>query len=147
MPARPALRLLRPLRVDIDAIERAWDDADPDTRSWLDVTSGAVKVIRADDMGAVRRLHREPGRFTPIPFDDAADLRDDMQAFIATVDDARIRRRLRDAMRAKQPARRFHGALWDEDILDDWSVFAAAKMRLRIVEWLAGLGIAAVFAE
>jgi hypothetical protein len=147
MSARPALRLLRPLRVDIEALERAWDDDGDDASRMLDLATGQVVTVPRDDAIAARRVARDVGRYLPIPADDPTDLRDDMDAYTAEHDDPRIRRRLREALRSRDPARKFHSVLWDEDQLDEWSVYQHGRLERRIVEWLATHGIAAVFEE
>jgi hypothetical protein len=59
----------------------------------------------------------------------------DMEAFIETVKDSRLRNRLENALSQKRPFRRFKDVLTGFE-LERWYKFQAARNRERALEWL-----------
>lgn len=138
--------MVRPLTVDIDGLEEAFEGHDADGSFYLDRRSGRVRFVEEDEVP--RRLLAEVGRrFVPVPHDDPSDVRDDMEAFTDEVDEPRLQRRLRAALAAKDGGRRFRMVLWETELFDEWSIFHSQRLRARIVEWLASVGIGAMIDE
>lgn len=159
------LKLLRRLHVGIDELEEAFECQDPEESWYFDTATGAVHRI-PDEMirlaailpqhalspraaraaaDARRVLSDNGGRYVPIPQDDPSDTWSDMAMFVPTVDDLRLRRRLRDSLRRKDASRRFRILLAEAGRLDDWYVFEQERLRHRIVDWLATRGVGAWF--
>jgi hypothetical protein len=139
----PALRLLKRVKIDVDALEQAFEGSEPDGTWYLDAATGEVRFVPEDDVPP-RLLAQIGERYLPVPHDDPSDVWNDMAEFVPQVQDAKLRRRLRDALKA-QSVRRFRMALFDAEVLDEWSVWQASRVRSRMIEWLASIGIAAVF--
>ena len=161
------LKLLRRLHVPIDELEEAFECQDPEESWYFDTSTGAVHRIPDE---AIRNASRGPdqplspraaravaharrvlsgvgGRYLPIPQDDPADAWADMEAFVPDVDDPRLRRRLRESLRRKDAFRRFRILLHETGRLDDWYVFQQQRLRQRIVDWLATMGVGAWFED
>jgi uncharacterized protein UPF0158 len=87
-------------------------------------------------------------RFIAVPTREPRDDYTDMQAFIDTLGDPRLRHRLQDALQQSHPFRRFREVLSrGTDELADWHRFHDARNRERLIAWLAELGIQPVAAD
>jgi hypothetical protein len=157
----PPLKLLRGLRIDIDALEAAFDGEDLDVSRYLDTETG--EVVALTDRQIARARNAVPGaregseaddrarqvlagvgtRFVPTPVEDRADAWSDMRAFVAQIEDPDARRRMRRVLRGTPSSYRFYVALDETVGLDEWYVWQHERRRARIVDWLASFGIAA----
>ena len=161
MPARPRhLTLLRPLRLDMVALEAAFDPASPEDSAYLDLETGDVVTLTPGEV--TRAIHAEPEdlaswdpdryelvrsvlgrigkRYRPVPVDEPADLWADAKEFVGTVADTKLAKRLETALAGAGPVHRFFRLVWDAEIADEWGTFVAERRRERIVAWLTGLG-------
>lgn len=143
---RADLRLLRKLEVDIEGLEEAFESEDIDGSWYLDIQRGSVSYVDDDDTDRARFVASRLGtRYLPIPQDEPADQWQDMEAFLDHVGDGRLRRKLRGELRGREAAPRFRMLLHDASLYDEWSVFQQQRLRGRILDWLACVGIAAFF--
>ena len=84
----------------------------------------------------------EGGRFEVVPAADSSEGYRDMEDFVETVSDARLRDRLWSALSGQRPFRRFKDALEATQVeRDRWFAFSAARTRDRIIQWLREEGI------
>lgn len=84
-------------------------------------------------------------RLLLVPRDDRRDAYDDMAAFVETVGDARLARRLADAIGGRGAFRRFKDALLDAPAdRERWFAFVEARRTARLRAWLADVGVAPV---
>jgi hypothetical protein len=80
-------------------------------------------------------------RFVEIPRDETHEAYRDMEEFIPTVADRRLRERLYDAIDGHGAFGRFKQVLSSHDeVRERWFVFRDARLRERIVAWLAEEG-------
>jgi hypothetical protein len=89
------------------------------------------------------RVEQNPGdRIVPIPEPEThGDMRD-MEDFIATVADERLRGRLEDAVRGRGAFRRFRELLQDRfREKERWFAFKEERQRERMEQWLSTLGV------
>ena len=151
------LKLLRPLRVDIELLELAFESAELGSSFYLDIATGGVVRMADGDLAVAeggssaarmraRRILAGIGqRYLPIPQDDPSDGWGDMAAYIDTLDSASLQHRLRACIRGKQPIRRFR-CLLDETVgLEEWSAFQQGRTRERILDWLVNHGFAGFY--
>ena len=81
-------------------------------------------------------------RYVAVPRDDTHEAYRDMEDFIATVTDERLRGRLAGAIEERGAFGRFKRVLSDHDEeRERWFAFRDARLRDRIVAWLEGEGI------
>ena len=81
-------------------------------------------------------------RFIRVEPEDAHAAYRDMEAFIETVDDRRLRNRLQDAIAGRGAFRRFKNVLLDDaHERERWFAFKSARLRERIVDWLRSEGV------
>ncbi len=84
-------------------------------------------------------------RFVAVPRDDTHEAYRDMEDFIPTIADGRLRERLWDAIDGRGAFGRFKRVLSAHDAeRERWFTFRDARLRERIVAWLEDEGIEAI---
>jgi hypothetical protein len=77
-------------------------------------------------------------RFIQVPRADSREGYQDMEAFIATVSNARLADRLARAIQGRGVFRRFKDALLEHPVeRERWFAFRDARQRERLLDWLA----------
>ena len=105
---------------------------------WPDWMAGTLEVACRVEIGFGTR-------YTHVPRDESHDAYGDMEEFIATVKNPRLKDRLDDAIRAKGAFGRFRDALADHKVEGErWFAFKRECLRRRILQWLDDEGIQAV---
>ena len=86
-------------------------------------------------------------RYIAVPRDDSHDAYRDMEDFVASVTDERLRERLADALDGRGAFSRFKRVLsaHDEE-RERWFAFRDARLRDRIIAWLDEEGIEPIMA-
>ena len=133
------------IRGALEAVYEEMDEADPEDEAAFeaaleraDLPDWELAPVRAAD--EVERGFGE--RFVEVPRDETHDAYSDMEDFIPTVEDERLRNRLRRAMEGRGAFRRFKDELEGERrVRERWFAFRDARLRQRIVEWLREEGI------
>ena len=84
------------------------------------------------------RIEAEYGtRYIRVEGDDPHQDYQDMEHFIATVEDDRLRERLWDAITGRGAFRRFKDVLARHpQVREDWFEFKDARLRARVADWL-----------
>jgi hypothetical protein len=83
-------------------------------------------------------------RYIHVPKDEAHDAYGDMEEFVETVSNARLRERLDQAIAGKGAFRRFKDTLLAHDSeRTRWFAFKTERLRERMLAWLADEGIEA----
>ena len=140
-------RSRRKVRVDLQELRFAMEDATYEHQYFLDTQTGEVILVSGifDDEEAQRQLAEidaaEPGRYVQVPRADSREGYDDMQDFIHTVSDEHLQELLNVAIQGRGAFRRF------KDVLarrpgeqQQWFEFQAARLDARAREWLAEEG-------
>jgi hypothetical protein len=84
-------------------------------------------------------------RFIEIPLPDTRNGYQDMELFIETVENPAFQERLSSAIHGRGAFGRFKDALFgDPDERERWFAFKEARVRERVLEWLADEGIEVV---
>jgi len=130
--------------VDLDELILAFEDASPVLEYFLDRETGEV-ILVSDTLGFIEAGHqriamaRAPNRYLPLPVSTLDDFIDDVEAFIAEVDDEQRRFDLDAALDAvdvrKQVAAVFAK---DEEIEAAWQRFRRDRFRERAAAWISG---------
>jgi hypothetical protein len=85
-------------------------------------------------------------RYLDIPKQDSREGFMDMEEFIETVADTRLRDRLWGALRQRRPFRRFKDTLaFSNTETDRWYAFQRDRLRERMERWLRSEGISVTF--
>lgn len=110
----------RRLPVDLEELSGAFENGFPDLSYYLDIETSAVAMVGDETHDAYR----------------------DMEDFVATVMDERLRERLADTIDGRRAFSRFkrvQSAYVEER--ERWFAFRDARLRDRIVAWLDAEGI------
>jgi hypothetical protein len=137
----------RKVRVDLQELRFAIEDASYEHRYFLDTETGDVILVSEmfDQVEAGRQLaeidEAEPGRYLQVPRADSREGYDDMQDFIATVSDEHLQELLGVAIQGRGAFRRFKDVLARHPAEQErWFDFQAARLDARAREWLAEEG-------
>jgi hypothetical protein len=134
----------RKVRVDLQELRFAIEDASYEHRYFLDTETGDVILVSEmfDQVEAGRQLaeidEAEPGRYLQVPRADSREGYDDMQDFIATVSDEHLQELLGVAIQGRGAFRRFKDVLARHPAEQErWFDFQAARLDVRARDWLA----------
>jgi hypothetical protein len=128
--------MARRLTIDLDDLRIAFEDPSGEHTWYLDVQTGAVSFVTADIEDDAT------GRYLPVARDDSRAAYRDMQDFIATVDDHRLRALLDRAIAERGAVRMFEDTLRDTPSeRDRWFAFQAERVTGRLRRWLESEGI------
>src|SRR3982074_712361 len=140
-------RSRRKVRVDLQELRFAMEDATYEHQYFLDTQTGEVILVSEmfDDEEAQRQLAEidaaEQGRYLQVPRADSREGYDDMQDFIHTVSDEHLQELLNVAIQGRGAFRRFKDVLArDPAEQQRWFDFQAARLDARAREWLAQEG-------
>lgn len=82
------------------------------------------------------------GRFESIPQFDSHDAFEWMEAFVETVRDAAVQKKLASALQQRKPFRKFRDAIGsDRRLQRQWRAFEFARQREAIIEWLSSIDV------
>jgi len=137
----------RKVRVDLQELRFAMEDASYEHRYFLDTETGELILVSElfDDEEAERQLteidEAEPGRYLQVPRADSREGYDDMQAFIDTLSDEHLQELLNVAIQGRGAFRRFKDVLARHPAEQQrWFDLQAAPLDTRAREWLAKEG-------
>jgi len=137
----------RKVRVDLEQLRFAMDNASYEQRYFLDTETG--DVILASEMFGDEETQRqlteideaEPGHYLQVPQADSREGYDDMQDFIDTVSDEHLQELLNVAIQGRGAFRRFKDVLAGHPAeRQRWFDFQVARLDARAREWLAEEG-------
>jgi len=137
----------RKVRVDLEELRFAMEDAAYEHRYFLDTETGDVILASEmfDDEEAQRQLAEidaaEPGRYLQVPRADSREGYDDMQDFIDTISGEHLQELLNVAIQGRGAFRRFKDVLARHPAEQQrWFDFQGARLDARAREWLAEEG-------
>jgi hypothetical protein len=140
------------LHIDMGEVLTAMDTSEHDMLSWfLDLETGEVRMLYDDhfegdeDEFAVE-LERSPDRFEEIPRYETREKYDLMCRFAESIDEEDIREKLALALRGRGAFSRFRDVVFPHpDLSAAWNAMEQDAMLEAAEQWLAGLGINAVY--
>lgn len=152
MPPTPASRSrsktpqeLRPLDVDMDALELGARDGSDETASWLDLISGEVLVIvkgEPDERMLKDRVKQSRSRYKKVPVFGLAEARDLLREFLGREMAGPSREFL---LRLVDEPGAFHACLSslraDTPLWRAWERHELHGVRTNLLAWMASLGI------
>ena len=153
LPGPPAARalkrsnseLLRPVNVDLEALEIGARDASDETQSYLDLQNGEVLCVvkgEPDERLLKARIKAERKRFKKVPAFGLAEERGLLRQFLSQQMDGAGRDFL---MRLVDEPGAFHACLTtlkaDAPLWRAWEKFEALGVRNSLLAWMAGLGV------
>jgi hypothetical protein len=135
------------LRIDVDELCSAMEDGSYEHNYYLDMKTGEILLISDYmDEGEIEKLScmidEDPERYKRIPRAEPHVGYEDMEDFIATVEDGHLVELLEVAIAGKGAFRRF------KDVLarypkerEKWFHFKDEIAQQRVLEWLDDIGI------
>ena len=134
--------------VDIQELCAAYSHYSADSRYYLDLETGDVIYVSEfmdEDLTGELEEKIEEGygeRIISIPCESSGEGYRDMEDFIVTVEDERVREKLLVAVNGRGAFKRFKDVLLDHlELRDKWFEFKEGRVLDRVMEWLEFEGI------
>lgn len=144
-PKRHRSEVLRPVNVDLEALEIGARDASEETQSYLDLSNGEVLcVVKGEPDARIlkQRIRAERQRYKKVPAFGLAEERGLLRQFLSQEMDGAGRDFL---MRLVDEPGAFHACLTtlraDGSLWRAWEKFEAAGVRNSLMAWMAGFGV------
>lgn len=135
------------LSVDLDQLCYALDDSSYEHSYYLDLETGQLLFISdymdPEDAEELReQVDNHPDRYEPLPKADSYEGYQEMEDFIASVEDEHIGQLLEVAIDGKGAFRRFKDVLtrYPEE-QERWFRFKDDRLNQRALEWLEEIGV------
>ncbi len=141
-------RILKPLAVDLEQLAMVLEGDPLHGGGRIDLISGEVwpqaALDYAAEVGEITENDDDPARWLPVDCEGSRPGYRDMEAFIASLDDAHVADRLGRAISSRGAFRRFKDTIsqWP-DLMARWRAFSEDRQRGRARAWLADAGYAA----
>ena len=135
------------LRIDLDELCSAVEDSSYEHEYYLDLETGEILFLSdyMDDEETEKlrdRIDEEPDRYEQIPKAESHEGYEDMQDFIATVEDEHLAELLDVAINGKGAFRRFKDVLLSyPEERERWFKFKDDRVQGRALEWLDDIDV------
>ncbi len=140
----------RPLKIDFDELCSAVEDNSYENEYYLDRETGEILLLSEyvddEERGKLKdRIDDNPDRYERIPKAEPREGYEDMQAFIATVDDERLAELLEVAVNGRGAFRRFKDVLLNyPEARERWFQFQDNRIQERAREWLGDINVSLI---
>lgn len=138
------------LRINLDELCSALKDSSYEHDYYLDLETGEILLIsdyvdEEETQKLTDKIDENPECYEQIPKAEPRDGYEDMEDFIATVEDGHISELLQVAIDGKGAFRRFKDVLarYPEE-RERWFRFKDERMEERALEWLNDIGISLI---
>lgn len=135
------------LKIDLDELCSALEDSSYENEYYLDLETGKILFLSEytgdEETEKLRnRIDEHAGRYEQIPKAQSYEGYEDMQDFIATVEDKHLAALLEVAINGKGAFRRFKDVLasYSEE-RERWFQFKDERVEQRALEWLDDIDI------
>ena len=138
------------LKIDLDELCSAMEDSSYEHDYYLDLKTGEILLISdyMDDEESEKlrdNIDEDPDCYERIPKAESREGYEDMENFIATVEDEHLAELLEVAINGKGAFRRFRDVLARHPSeRERWVRFKDERMEQRALEWLDNIGISLV---
>jgi len=135
------------LRIDLDELCSAVEDSSYEHEYYLDLETGEILFLSdyMDDEETEKlrdRIDEEPDHYEQIPKAESHEGYEDMQDFIATVEDEHLAELLDVAINGKGAFRRFKDVLLSyPEERERWFKFKDDRVQGRALEWLDDIDV------
>lgn len=138
------------MEIDRRALGRAMEDPARDREHVLDRQNNDIIALSATTMSLTElydfktRMEKDPDRYLRIPKVPSADGYQDMEDFIKSLSDPKLRLRLAQALAGRSAFREFRDLLESFPREEErWEVFKDKRRQVRIDDWLKLNGLTA----
>lgn len=135
-------------KFNLDSLIKSIKDTSKDTVHFLDRQTGEIHMISVanPDLQALKkikdRVAAEPGRFPQIPKRTPHEGYTDMEAFIATVTDPKLKRRLTEAIEGQGAFKCFRDVIETQPLQKQkWNSFSNERVLQFVKRFLRELGV------
>lgn len=132
--------------VDLEALAKAIDELSQDRKYFFDEKTGEVILVSAkaplDELRKIKeRFDNDPSRYKIIPRVSSRDSYKDMEEFIGTVRDAKLKGRLFQAIQGEGAFKSFRDVLerFPQE-KDKWFAFRQEHVHKRALDFLTEIG-------
>jgi hypothetical protein len=135
------------LKINLDELCTAIDNSSYELDYYLDLSTGEVIGISEymDDEASKKlkkQINREKSRYEPIPKAESREGYQDMEDFIASIQDEHLSELLEVAITGKGAFRRFKDVLLNHpEQREMWFKFSNGRAEARAMEWLDDIGV------
>jgi len=134
------------LKVDLDELCSAMEDSSWEHTYYLDLETGEILFVsdmKDEETEKLRDdIDENPDRYESIPKAESSEGYEDMDDFIATVEDEHLAELLKVAIDGKGAFRRFNDVLARHpEEREKWFRFKDERIEQRALEWLADIGV------
>jgi len=133
--------------IDRKLIHKALDDLEPGNVYFIDRKTQKVTLYTLKDAAGLEILKKsikaEPQRYTQIPKPQPAENMQEVEAFIATIHDPKLKEAMKRAMTSHRPFREFRDLL-ETKIKEkrEWEIFHKKNLDVRTDRFLKSAGLA-----
>ncbi len=134
---------MRTFTLDLDALTQLINSREPQ-ENWLDLESGSVLTLSADDPHSEehQQVELEPERYIQIPNLDIPQRVALRESFLFTLDDVHAHPLLSAALTGRRPLRAFDYEIESlPAIREQWQAYALKQLREYTLNWLYELGL------
>jgi hypothetical protein len=134
---------MRTFTLDLDALTQLINSREPQ-ENWLDLESGSVLTLSADDPHSEEHqlVELEPERYIQIPNLDISQRVALRESFLFTLDDVHAHPLLSAALTGRRPLRAFDYEIESlPAIREQWQAYALKQLREYTLNWLYELGL------
>jgi len=137
------------LKIDLDELCSAIEDSSYEHKYYLDLETGEILFLSEymdDETEKLRDgIDDDPNRYERIPKAEPHEGYDDMQNFIATVEDEHLAELLEVAINGKGAFRRFKDVLLNyPEEREKWFQFNDYRTQGRALEWLDDIDVSLI---
>ena len=132
--------------IDKKMVQRAFDDIDPGNLYFIDRKTQKITLYTLKDLAGLESLKKsmqqDPKRFAQIPKPQPAENMQEVEAFIATVHDPRLKESMQRAMTSHRPFREFRDLL-ETKIKEkrEWEAYHKKNLEQRTERFLKSAGL------
>lgn len=132
--------------IDRKMIQKAFDDLEPGNVYFVDRKTKKVSMYTLKDLAGLEALKKamkeDPQRFAQVPKPQPAENMQEVEAFIATIHDPKLKEAMKRAMTSHRPFREFRDLL-ETKIKEkrEWDAFHKKNLEQRTDRFLKSAGL------
>lgn len=133
--------------IDKKLVQKAFDDLEPGNVYFVDRKTKKVNMYTLKDLAGLEQLKKEmkadPQRFAQIPKPQPAENMAEMEAFIAQLQDPKLKENMKRAMTSHRPFREFRDLLETKPIQKrEWDTYHKKNLDARTERFLKSANLA-----
>lgn len=136
------------MKVDYQALLKAFEDVTPENQYMIDLQNGTLMKLTMEDPAGIKRFQglfaQNPKRFVKVERPAARDNFQEMELFVSGLTDPHLKAALKRALTSHKPFREFRDAIRDKfHAREAWEKFHKQNMEKRANAFLKSSGLKA----